>query len=276
MNVLHFASPDGEVSVCGSEWMRLWNVLHDITVGMMDVPSGPGRKRMEELTGTGAPEANTVEHYAWIHGMQHRFMPGGFGPGITWQGRELSKLGIVVNTALAIGGDPVKLAARLIAQADGHGCWAEGEDRLWLAGIIDQGLKTGVLTARFRSYGDNGLWEPAGWEDVTALLRARSDQPVVAVYSGSGGFPPAIAPGQWRPGLDDNDEREDQWAELSSAERWQAGMADLRTRQPGARLDPATWETVRFDESVSVLDLLADDYANRLSKAVGAEQDGNR
>jgi hypothetical protein len=244
-------------------------MLHDLTTGIVNVPSASGRERMEELTGIEAPEVTRPEDFAgyrrWTAGMEQRFAAGAPGPGITWQGRDLNKLGIVVNTALVIGGDPLKLAARLIAQADDH-CWAEGEDRAWLAGIIERGLEAGVLAARFLSYGDQ-LWEPSGWADVTALLRARDDQPVVMSCSASGSF--GSMPHRWRPGLDGSDDRESQWSELSHAQRWQASMDDLRARRPGARLDPSDWDDVRFDDSVSALDLLADDYADRLTRAVG-------
>jgi hypothetical protein len=243
-------------------------MLHDITVGIVNVPSISGRERMEELTGAEAPEVTGLEDFAryrqWINRMEQRFATGAPGPGINWQGRELKKLGIVVNTALAIGGDPLKLAARLIAQVDDH-CWVEGEDRAWLAGIIGLGLEAGVFADRFLSYGDNGLWEPSGWDDVTALLRACDDQPVVMSYSVSGSF--GSMPDRWRPDLDGSDDREHQWGQLSKAERWQACVDDLRARRPGARLDPATWDDVRFDDCVSVFDLLADDYAERLAKA---------
>jgi hypothetical protein len=270
MSFLDFNSLDGEARVAGQEWHRLWGMLHDPTVGIVNVPSISGRERIEELTGTEAPEVAGPEDFPryrrWIDSTEQRFTTGVPAPGITWQGCDLKKLGIVVNTALAVGGDPLKLAARLVAQADDHS-WAEGVDRAWLAGIIDRSLKAGVLATRFLSYGDSGLWEPTGWENVTALLRARDDQPVVMSYSVSGSF--GSMPDRWRPDLDGSDDREDQWGELGEAERWQACMDDLRARRPGARLDPATWDDVRFDDSVSALDLLSDDYMDRLTRAVG-------
>lgn len=268
MTTLDFISPDGEACVTGREWHRLWNILHDVTIGIVNVSSVSGRTRMEELTGTEAPEVTGPEDFPryrqWVDSMEHRFNTSWAGPGITWQGRDLKKLGIVVNTA--VGGDPLKLAARLIAQADEH-CWVEAQDRTWLAGIIEQGLKASVLTGRFLSYGDSGLWEPAGWEGVIALLRTRIDQPVVVSYSVTGSF--RNMPDRWRPDLDGSDDRDDKWDELGAAGRWQACMDDLRARRPGARLDPATWDDVQFDDTVSALDLLAEDYMDRLNRAVG-------
>ena len=133
MSTFYFSSPDGEAGVTGREWHRLWGMLHDLTVGIVNVPSISGRERMEELTGAEAPEVTGPKDFPryrrWIDSMEQRFATGGVGPGITWHGHELKKLGIVVNTALAIGGDPLKLAARLVAQADQHSSHPAGTSR---------------------------------------------------------------------------------------------------------------------------------------------------
>ena len=144
-DAVYFSSPTGEASLSGREYHRLRSMLHDLATGILVVRSVQGRERIEELTGTEAPEGFSFQR--WAIEMEDR-LTGAYTPGVTWRGVELTKLGLVVNTALAAGGNPVRLAARIIAQVDDH-CWVEGPDRAWLAGIITKGLETGMLATRF-------------------------------------------------------------------------------------------------------------------------------
>ncbi len=53
-------------------------------------------------------------------------------------------------------------------------------------------------------------------------------------------------------------------------------MDALRVQRPWQRLDPDAWHNYRFVHGLSVLDLLADDYGERLDKALtGAGQGGS-
>jgi hypothetical protein len=89
-------------------------------------------------------------------------------------------------------------------------------------------------------------------------------------YSVSGAFG-GVPPG-WRPELDGSDDREEQWWATPAADRWAAGMDGLCTWRPGARLTPATWAAVRFDHGLSILDLMADDWVERLNNAAAREK----
>lgn len=279
MSSCDFTSPSGAASVSGREWHRLRQVLHKMTTGVLDSRNSFHQERLEELSGVRAPAwsgkaGDGPDYYAafqqWATSMEFRVTNDVTGD-FSWRGMPLKKLGLVCNTAMILGGDPVRLAVRLIAQADGDGCWAEGADRAWLAGIIRGGLESGAFASREIAQLDDGArWFPTGWEDVAALLESRDDEPVVVTYSVSGAFggPP---PG-WRPDLDGSDDRMDQWYATPAAERWAAGVDGLRTWRPGARLTPVTWADVRWDHGLSVLDLLADDWIERLNGAVAREK----
>jgi hypothetical protein len=276
MSSCDFTSPSATASVSGREWHRLRRVLHQMATGVLDARSSAGQDRLEELSGTRAPAwsrspADGPAFYAalqqWATGVEYRVTNHG-AEDLSWRGVPLKKLGLVCNTAMVLGSDPVRLAGRLIAQADGGGCWAEGPDRAWLAGIIRGGLESGALASREIAQLDEGArWFPTGWEDVAALLESRDDEPVVMTYSVSGGFPGG-PPAGWRTELAGSDDREDQWWAAPAAERWAAGLEWLRAWQPGARLTPATWASVRFDHGLSVLDLMADDWIERLNDAI--------
>ena len=61
-------------------------------------------------------------------------------------GKPINPFALSLNTAYAIGNDAVKLAARIHGQCEIH-CWAKGENRKWLAGIVQQGLACGLYRA---------------------------------------------------------------------------------------------------------------------------------
>lgn len=113
-----------------------------------------------------------------------------------------------LNACLAVGGEPLRFAARLHAQCEVHG-WIAAEDRAWLAGVIEDGRASGLYRAG------------VGWEQIVEFLRARSDEPVVLSYSVCDGFP--------NPGVADAEDS-DAWYELPREERWATAWAKLRGR----------------------------------------------
>ncbi len=136
------------------------------------------------------------------------------------------------------------LAARIAGQAEVHG-FCEGIDRAWLAGLIDEGLKSG----EFRKNTGYPHREES-WEHVTAFLRARDDEPVVMSYSVTDSFPNRRAAG-WEPppGTDLRPdwatEAPDEWAacdykdDLAALDRFLSSWHGIVSRYVG---DPEDWE----------------------------------
>lgn len=142
-----------------------------------------------------------------------------------------------LNTACVVGGDAVKLMARLHGQCEVH-AYAEGPNRAWLAEIIERGRKANILRS--------GL----GWEATIELLRARDDEPVITSYSVCEGFPnPSIA--GWR---DDRDG--DGFWELPEAERWDRALGGLRASGGGLEMTPDNWRDFYFGDGVSGFDII--------------------
>lgn len=137
-----------------------------------------------------------------------------------------------LNTALRIGGDAVKLMARLHGQCEVH-AYVEGPNRAWLANIMERGREWKIFRPR------------QGWETVIQLLRERDDCPVVTSYSVCQQFPnPSIA--GWR------DDREgDAFYELPHDERWSRALNGLRTSGGGLEMRPDTWTEFFFGDGVS-------------------------
>lgn len=140
-------------------------------------------------------------------------------------------------------GDDWRLIARLHGQCEIH-AYVEGEDRDWLAGIIEGALASGLLREGF----DTTIDPNSGWRKVIDLLRSRDDEPVVTSYSVCEGFPNLTLVRQeetwqptrpsWEPG--------EEWYDLPAEEQWATALAALRKKDERGswlRLQPANWAT---------------------------------
>lgn len=198
---------------------------------------------------------------------------------------------IELNTALAAGSDPVRLAAKVHGWCESH-AFVEGKDRAWLAGIIDEGLRTGIYR-RGIWYVDrpcNGpaadqpdrKWSSQGWEEVQAFLCERDDEPVVMSYSVCDQFPNADVASwmpPWPEGVEERwdalteeqqaerSARRDAWYDLDGEEQWRRGIEGLRAERPWARLAPGTLASVTFGPGVTIYDLFAPDRDERVRAA---------
>lgn len=177
MSCIYFHSPNGTAEVRGSERAYMGVLCSSLLVTSLGLdrayPSDAARFR----------RMLPPDHYAQ-HGDDVEFLRR-FQTWVTVGGEE--RFGVVtkttpfiaaVNTATAIGGDALKLIARLHAQCEIH-AYVEGPHRAWLASIIEHGRKANLLRSN------------QGWESVVALLRKGSDDAVVTSYSVCASFPPS-------------------------------------------------------------------------------------
>ena len=166
-------------------------------------------------------------------------------------GTRLEPFALALNTALRIGGDALKLMARLHGQCELH-CWVDGSNRAWLADIIERGRAI-------------NLYRPnQGWEGVIALLRWRDDGPVVCSYSVCEQFPNQTMASEagWECPLNEyGDADEDAWYDMPDDERWRLAMDGLKAIDAGARysreLRPDTWAAYHVGNGMSGYDLAA-------------------
>ncbi|WP_432156058.1 hypothetical protein [Streptomyces sp. bgisy153] len=170
------------------------------------------------------------------------------------RGRGIGPFTLVLNTAMELGGDALRLAARLHGQSELN-CWVDGPHRAWLADVVANALA-------------DGLFRPdCGWESVQSLLRERDDMPVVVSFSDP--FPTAWSSG-FLDDTDDTDQAEQRWEALSAEERWQWGMDALHLRRKDQLEIRPDWADYRFGHELSFTDLLAEDRASRLEYALAA------
>lgn len=164
-----------------------------------------------------------------------------------FDGTKVSNVNVfqtTLNTALAVGSDPLKLYARLHGQCEVH-AFVEGENRKWLADIIQRGLDIGLYRTVPRGYD--------GWEAVVTMLRKRDDEPVVTSYSVCESFPnhtivqnaglinlPFYTDEDGKVYEDEYDI--DPWEDLTDEERWNLGMNAIRLNEGWLELTPKHWD----------------------------------
>jgi len=155
-----------------------------------------------------------------------------------------------LNTALAMGNDAVKLAARLHGQCEIH-AYVEDENRGWLSSIISKGLKTGI-------YRKN-----QGWLEVLSLL-AECDGPYVTSYSVCEQFP--------RPGVIESwgtcECEIERFYELDSTEQWELAIEALR-KKPKMEISPSNWDDYFFRDGWDGFKIAA--HLDKLEAESGAQ-----
>lgn len=157
-------------------------------------------------------------------------------------GRIINSFSLSLNTMLRIGSRPLKLMARLHGQCEIH-AWVDGPNRNWLADIIEEGLRDGVMRKDMQ------------WEAAVELLRKRNDGPIVTSYSVCEQFPSTgLIDPSLLPRGEDGEIDYDAACEMEN--KWDLAMAALREKDGGLELKPEDFDTYYFGgANVSCLDI---------------------
>lgn len=297
MSRVYFHSPSGDAELLGAERAYAGCMVSDLASGLWRSAFVRAEDSMIQLTrGTDLyDDRDPMRRAQFADRFKLAFRVGQEGL-LTWRGKDISGFSLALNTAIQIGDDPVKFLARMHGQCELHS-YVEGPNRAWLADIIERGLKTGV----FR---DGMGWDtppnhPHGkGAGVIPLLRSRDDEPVVMSYSVCDGFPnweitdwqpPADAdltptwakeePQEWASLTEDEQDDyhrsavDELWGDLPEEERWATAMDGLRRRSEIDMLElkPDNWDDYRFGHELTVLDLQAKNWRERVERALGFE-----
>lgn len=235
MSRIYFHSRDDETEVHGSERAYMGGLVNDALLAGLwlnhDFQKDERLLRLMKLV------PSSKDQY-WNGNPRYfeTFLSGttGSNDAFEFDGKKINFWCCSLNTLLAIGSDPMKLAARLHAQCEIH-AFVEGPNREWLADIMEEGRASGIFRAN------------QGWEETIKHLRSRDDEPVVTSYSVCDQFPnPEICSerGTWV--LPDKEIYEgepwDAWYELSAEEQWESGLKAIRDPEYGCELRPDRWE----------------------------------
>lgn len=241
MSRIYFHTRDeGQAEVLGSERAHFGCVVSDVSAAF--IPHFP-----ESVLPFIQPGhyMHTLRHGpAWQSALRTS-MTHGDGDLVLYQGKPVESFSLQLNTLIAIGSEPLKLAAWIHGQCELHG-YVEGPSRAWLAGVIEKGRETGLYRAS------------VGWEDVTKLLRAAADAPVVMSYSVCDSFPNSHV-ARWEAPTDEDGESDyDAWYEIPEGERWDLAMAGLRADSSITPLFPQGLSR-RFGHGLTFIDIFSQD-----------------
>jgi hypothetical protein len=291
---LTFHTDHGDAWLWGGEFHHLRQICMNIAIGVLHL-DGLSHETVNQLIGPdhSLKRDYRVNHLRWQSNTEVCLRVG--DDFLTWHGNRIDSTSLILNTAIQVGSDPVILAARIAGQGPLHG-YMEGMHRRWFAEVIDEGLASGVFRRQVRppkAGGTLGEPWPCGWDHIRDLLTFHSGTgPVVMSYSVDDTFPnrhiagwrpppdadltpdwAADSPGEWA-ALSETSKGEwrdgtvsDLWYALPPAKKWQLAMTGLSAAPGRRRLDPLDWETYRFGHGLSMLDLTAEDWEDRLSLA---------
>lgn len=272
MSRVYFHSPSGDAELLGSERYHLSSLAKATAMGQ--VIRDPDRFRAFLPPGHYLSQLRSNHPDAWV-GWYETALKVGDGTVIEFDGQPIESFALLLNTALETGDEALRLAARIDGQCEIHG-WVDGPNRKWLAGMMQAAVDSGAFRQGFwfqgSAAGSKRIWSEQGWDEVIALLLARDDEPVVMSYSVCNGFPNPVIAGV---APDYRDDPEDEYEEAREAfslspkpEQWAACMAQLRTGVNGLEFRPDNWEGFRFMHKLSMTDLMADDWEDRLRGTV--------
>jgi hypothetical protein len=262
MSRVYFHSPSDEgglrntLELRGSERAHASFVVNQIAIGLLNID---GYEREKKLYDWLPPNhyLRSSQPGLFARSYATAFFVGGDESLIIKDGESVNVWELALNTAIAVGNDPIKLFARIHAQCEIHG-FVEGRNRKWLAKIIEAGRKSGLYR------------RDQGWEAVMAGLRASDVEPLVMSYSVCNSFPNSEV-SDWMPAWPDGvqhtwtaltseqrkerEERSEAWYELPREEQWRRGLEALRNHHGMLELKPEHWDEYRFGHNLTVWDL---------------------
>jgi hypothetical protein len=233
---IYFQTKNAEAEVYGTERAHMGALITDLATTILIDGMVGSADHVRRLLPTGS-YMDRVSDRDFTH-MLRCYL--GVGEPLLYRDEKIDPFVMALDTALTLGGDPLRLYARVHGQCEIHG-YVEETNRQWLARIVREGLATNLFRA-------GPVGRRTGWEDVIALLEDPDGGPVVSSYSVTEDFPNlGVA------GIDD----EEAWDTLSDDEQWDLAVAGLRgmSEEHGLEWKPDGWSEFRFG-GVTAFDLL--------------------
>lgn len=259
MSWIAFHFPDGtDMRVDGREATHFEVLIEDYAKGAVGAVSGTGRAllgtALRPFINPEGPLSGFLQHEPSNRGhlesaLGYHLHTMAFHSGrapFTWKGVEIKTRQLLLNTVLATGSDPLRLAVKIKWQHEIHGYFM-GFHRKWVADLIEEGLEEHLY--------HRGL----GWEELVAKLREVNDGPVVTSSSKSDPFPNPHVAG-WKGPQED-------WEALGGDKQWARAVKGLKAPGANQPWSPKNLRAYRFGHELSLLDLLRGD-TERIEKGL--------
>lgn len=240
MSRITFESKERTVEVRGSERFHAAYLIEKITAVFLDLETN------QKLLAKAIPASHYLNRInpaspQWANDFEMAFRSG---LNLEVDGKPISSFILGLNTASAVGGDAIKLLARIHGQSEIHG-YVAGKNRHWMADIIEN-APADVLRPN------------SGWEDLVELLRESEDGPVVMSYSITENFLSTVGT-DWvgevfsqqevedEEAVNENgytawEQLEEDWDDLDSDTKWDYAMKWLEANgSSGLEITPDVW-----------------------------------
>lgn len=241
MSAIYFHTQYEDAAVRGTERFLMGSSIFDVTWGFLSRFANEENKTqpspLRKLIKPGHYSLNMRGNNAFCESLRNAFSVCMGDLKFVVDGQEIDPWHIQLNTAIDIGGPELALYARLHGQCEIH-AFVEGQNRDWLAGIIERGLDIGLYR------------KDSGWEKVIELLRSSAEHPVFTSYSVCEQFPNGGVCG-W-----EDDEDGEGWYELSGEEQWERCVKAMREKAGSLELSPTTLQEINFGANYNVFDLI--------------------
>lgn len=237
MSRIYFHTPEEDVAVHGSERAHFGVFCENLAWSLIDYYALGSSPKILQLFPKSHYAHNGVTEKSIEVAFKHARSELKIGD------RAIDPFSLSLNTALKLGNDAVKFAARVHGQCEIH-CWTRGENRAWLANIIQQGWDCGFYRGN------------AGWGEVIQLLRSDDKTPCVLSYSVCEQFPNRAIAGCYYD--DKEDEDGEKWYEMPESEQWQLAMMGLEMDHAKLELKPDGWDDYFFMDGYTAMDLAKD------------------
>ena len=250
MSSISFHSPSEEIRISGRERASMGGLCNRILRAQLGLETAlPDLDWLQYVTAPGhylhtdavrlssrpADAFDRIELTRRLMSSLQTYLNVGHDGALILDGKPVDEFELNLNSAIEWGNRAIQLAAKLHGQCEIH-AYIEGEDRAWLAEVIEEAIDRHVFRPDGFGYD--------GWPRLVEFLRASSAEPVVTSYSVCDSFPnPTVAP----PDVElDEDDPWETWSSFSDEQQWQWGMDYLRAR-PGMRICAATLDTLFGD-----------------------------
>jgi len=172
MSRIYFHSISGEREIWGAERALASRYIDKMALSILDVEEN--HKYFKKILTPGHYLDNPREGFE-AHDMEIA-MRVNSGNMFVLDNKPLDIWHVILNTAMAIGSNPIRLLTRLHAQCEIH-AYIKGKNRKWLGEIIAEGLDSGIYR------------KEAGWNELISFLNSDDNNTVVTSYSVCTSFP---------------------------------------------------------------------------------------